>query len=78
MSEMGVSSHSTRLTIKREMVGDKVRLKAEIREMGRNSSVYLPLSGRDFPKALQHVFPNRWAGLAEREGFELPKKSSSR
>ena len=72
MSEMGVSSHSTRLTIKREMVGDQVRLKAEIREMGRNSSAYLPLSGREFPKALQPLFPNRWAGLAEREGFELP------
>ena len=72
MKEMGVSTHSTRLTIKREMVGDKVRLKAEIREMGRNSSAYLPLSGRDFPKTLQLLFPNRWAGLAEREGFELP------
>lgn len=73
MSEMGVSSRSTRLTIKREMVGDKMRLKAEIREMGRNSSAYLPLSGREFPKALRLLFPNRWAGLAEREGFKLPQ-----
>ena len=72
MSEMGVSSRSTRLTIKREMVGDEARLKAEIREMGRDRSAYLPLSGRDFPKALQPLFPNRWAGLAEREGFKLP------
>lgn len=75
MQEMGVSARSTKLTIRREMVGNEPRLKVELRENGRNSSAYLPLSGRDFPKALQPLFPNRWASLAEREGFELPKKA---
>jgi hypothetical protein len=74
MEEMGVSHHSTRLTIMREMDGGDSRLKVEMRENGRNKSAYLPLKDDDFPKALRLLFPNRWAGLAEREGFELPKE----
>ena len=73
LRKMGVSERSTRLTIKREVVGDDSRLKVEMRENGRNKSAYLPLKDDDFPKALRLLFPNRWAGLAEREGFELPK-----
>jgi hypothetical protein len=72
MEDMGVSTHSTRLTIKREVVGNEQRLRVEMRENGHNSSDYLPLKDGDFPKAFRLLFPNRWAGLAEREGFELP------
>jgi hypothetical protein len=78
MQEMGVSEHSTRLTIRREMVGDEARLKAELRELGRTRSAYLPLAGRDFPKALLSLFPNRWTDLAQREGFEMPKASQKK
>ncbi len=74
MQEMGVSGRSTKLTIRREMVGDAQRLKVEMRENGYDKSAYLPLPGREFPKALQPLFPNRWTDLAEREGFELPPK----
>ena len=72
MQEMGVSARSTKLTIRREMVGDEARLKAELREDGRDRTFYLPLASQGFPKALLPLFPNRWAGLAQREGFELP------
>ena len=72
MQEMGVSGRSTKLTIRREMVGDGQRLKVELREKGQDRSFYLPARGSDFPKALLTLFPNRWASLAEREGFELP------
>ncbi len=72
LSEMGVSQRSTTLTIRREVVGDGQRLKVELRENGRDRSAYLPLGDQAFPKALQPLFPNRWADLAEREGFELP------
>ena len=74
MQEMGVGGRSTKLTIRREMVGNEPRLKVEVRENGRDRSAYLPLTRREFPKALLPLFPNRWAGLAEREGFELPPK----
>jgi hypothetical protein len=74
MNEMGVSEHSTRLMIKREMVGDETRLKVELRQNGRNKSAYLPMNGGDFPKALRILFPGRWTDLAKQEGFELPKK----
>lgn len=72
MQEMGVSARSTKLTIRREMVGDEARLKAELREDGRDRTFYLPLASQGFPKALLPLFPNRWADLAAREGFELP------
>jgi hypothetical protein len=73
MKEMGVSERSTSLTIRREMVEDEPRFKVETRESGANKRTYLPLKNDDFPKALQPLFPNRWASLAEREGFELPE-----
>ena len=75
MQELGVGGRSTKLTIRREMVGDEPRLKVELREKGQDRSFYLPARGSDFPKALLTLFPNRWASLAEREGFELPRKS---
>jgi hypothetical protein len=75
MEGMGVTTHSTKLTIRREVDGDDSRLKVEMREDGRNKSEYLPLKDDDFPKALRVLFPNRWAGLAEREGFQLPKET---
>ena len=31
--------------------------------------------GRPFPRAFRPLFPNGWADVAEREGFELPKKT---
>jgi hypothetical protein len=74
LDEMGISRHSTQLTIERETVGDEARLKVELRENGRNKSGYLPMEDRDFPSALRILFPNRWADLATREGFELPAK----
>ena len=75
MEELGVSHHSTRLTILREVDS---RLKVEMRQNGRNSSDYLPLKDGDFPKALRLLFPNGWADVAKREGFELPPPSEKK
>jgi hypothetical protein len=46
-----------------------------MRENGRDGSDYLPLKDKDFPKAFRPIFPNGWADVAEREGFELPKET---
>lgn len=72
-SEMGLGRNSTRLTIRKETAGDETRLKVEIRQNGANRSGYLPMSSRDFPKALRILFPKGWADLAERERFDLPQ-----
>ena len=72
MADMGVSTHSTKLTIRREVDGAESRLQVEMREEGRNKSAYLPLKDDEFPKALRPLFPNHWADLAKREGFEIP------
>jgi hypothetical protein len=78
MTEMGLSERSTKLTIKRVLVGDEPRLKAEMREQGRDRSAFLPVDDSGFPKALRPLFPNRWADLAKFEGFEPPPEPESK
>ena len=75
MNEIGISDRSTQLTIEREVVGKEQGLKVEIREQGRSRSSYLPMANKDFPKALRLIFPNGWAEVANREGFELPRRA---
>jgi hypothetical protein len=63
----------TTMVIKRELTGNEPRLKAEIdgdSDPVNPRSGYLPEFA--FPESLRPVFPNGWADVAKREGFELP------
>jgi len=67
----------TTLFIRHELVGNEQRLKAE--KHGPGSTV---LSGYypefDLPGTFRPIFPNGWADVAKREGFELPEKSEEK
>jgi hypothetical protein len=62
------------LFIRHELVGNEQRLKAEGYTPGKAvRSGYYPEF--DLPETFRPIFPNGWADLAKREGFELPEKS---
>ncbi len=56
------------LRVKRHLDGDQPRLKVQ-RSEGAGGE---PLTRHNFPAALEPLFPNGWADVANREGFELP------
>lgn len=64
------TAYTAVIRVKRETVGNELRLKAETQNNMGTSSGYLP--GAQFPKAFLSIFPNGWADVAQREGFELP------
>ncbi len=80
MNELGLGRSPTTYTavirVKRETVGNEQRLKAETQNNLGTRSDYLP--GAQFPKAFLSIFPNGWADVAQREGFELPSAPPGR
>jgi hypothetical protein len=72
MKDLGMAGNGdTTLTVKRYKAGDQDRLNFEFRYGGNVvSSLVHPFDS--FPRAFLPLFPNGWADLAAREGFELP------
>jgi hypothetical protein len=81
ISELGIGAGDKRVTIavKRSSEGDQEVLKAyagtedEVaRARGEKIAEY------NFPTLFRPIFPNGWADVAKREGFELPKESQEK
>ena len=73
--EIGLVEQAVKLIIKRDLAGNETRLKAEVEyQSGRPISGYFPQQRNIFPRAFRPVFPNGWADVAKREGFELPEE----
>jgi len=73
MSDLGMlGGKPTTMKVKRYQAGDEPRLGFEISQgssiMSTEVSPHQP-----FPEAFRPLFPDGWADLAAREGFELPK-----
>jgi len=66
LDEIGLVGRSTKLTIKRQMVGDEARLIAETRERGADRTYYFPANNDEPGKPL----PKRSAGKSS--GFYFP------
>lgn len=66
------SEKPTTMIVKRHWVGNELRLKVEIQDSNGSSIGKLPKL--KFPRPFRPLFPNGWADVAEREGFELPKE----
>jgi hypothetical protein len=76
---VGIRREPLTMIVKRSMAGNEQRLKVEIFEGTEQASRYggrwASVSSRgNFPPAFRPVFPNGWADVAEREGFELPEE----
>lgn len=68
----GLSDKPMTMIIKRFSEGDQQVLKASVRPQNQTFNRIPQLS---FPQAFLPLFPNGWADVAEREGFELPEES---
>jgi len=77
VSDIGLRGYSAKLVIKRVLVGNEQRLKVQMQGGGADEG-YLPLPWNSFPAALRPIFPNGWADVAQREGFELPPESQKK
>ena len=71
MNSIGISGEPTTMIVKRHFVGDEQRLEFQ---QWSPSSTGGPdgLSDHALPRRFLPVFPNGWADVAKREGFELP------
>jgi hypothetical protein len=69
--DIGVSAGGRTMSLRREL-GREQRLIAEIDTAGMIRSGHLPEFG--FPAVFRPIFPNGWADVAKREGFELPEQ----
>ena len=65
----GMSDKPTTMIIKRFSEGNKQELKVQKGDGGRWDPIWT-----FFPIILRPIFPNGWADVAEREGFELPQE----
>jgi len=79
---VGLGTKGATLYILRELVGNDPRLKAEKLNSDKRASGIGISSGYfpefDLPGTFRPIFPNGWADVAEREGFELPKESQKK
>ena len=67
----------TTMIVKRYLVGDEQRLEFQVRYPRRTDGPY-SLSDHALPYQFLPIFPNGWADVAKREGFELPKESQEK
>jgi hypothetical protein len=76
----GFVEKTTTMIVKRYLVGNELRLNAQVTHLKPGvlqplgDSVAHDISQRRFPRPFLAVFPNGWADVAQREGFELPKE----
>ena len=72
----------TTLIVKRYLVGNEQRLKCptSARWHAHQSGDLMAgrLIGVFFPQTFRPIFPNGWADVAKREGFELPEESQEK
>jgi len=77
---LGLGKYPTTLIIRRYVSGNEQRLNVQVVNsiMTPNQSggdIYpIDLLQHSFPSAFLPLFPNGWADIAKREGFELPKE----
>jgi hypothetical protein len=63
------------LIVRRVVAGNEERLTVQWQELSGNRAPERDLWRADyFPRAFRPLFPNGWADVAKREGFELPEK----
>jgi len=77
LSGMGIFSKPTTMIVKRYSAGNEQRPKSQlsISFFGDGSrSGPTDLSECRFPEDFRPIFPNGWADVAKREGFELPEE----
>ncbi len=78
---IGVIGHPekpTTIIVKRYLAGNELRLKAQVSwPEGLTSSGDLS-QPPNFPAEFRPLFPDGWADVAKREGFELPKESQEK
>jgi len=80
VDNLGLGKEGATLFIRRELVGNEQRLKAEISGPEQHWGYYPPPNSGyypefDLPETFRPIFPNGWADVAKREGFELPQES---
>ncbi len=83
ISSIGVRKEPLTIIVRRYSAGNEQRLKVQkSTELGITNSLDLwqgPQWGlAEFPAAFRPVFPNGWADVAKREGFELPKEAQEK
>jgi hypothetical protein len=74
---IGMFDQPATMIVKRTGAGSEQRLQLVLRSFGTShqtgDSHPIDLNRRPFPRAFLPVFPNGWADVAKREGFELPE-----
>ena len=76
MRRIGVPQGSRTIIVRRSVTDNGPQLTFQMLIDGAGSHVDGPadISEEPFPRAFLPVFPNGWADVAKREGFELPQK----
>lgn len=75
MRQIGLDGKPAKITVKRVGAGNEQSLRVQILyPAGNTVSGDLAQYLRSFPDALRPIFPNGWADVANREGFELPEE----
>ncbi len=76
MTGLGIGEEPTTLVIRRYAAGNEQRLKFQqlLGSPPRNNPQPRDLSKVSFPTEFLPVFPNGWADVAKREGFELAQE----
>ena len=79
MSDIGLHGKPGKIIVKRVLAGNEQRLKVEILyPLGDTVSLDLTQYLRSFPAAFRSIFPDGWADVAKREGFELPPEAQKK
>ena len=75
MSDVGMSDRPVTMVLKRFSDGNRAQVFTSdgAKLLHEGAAV-----NRFFPGAFRPLFPNGWADVAEREGFELPKKTEQK
>jgi hypothetical protein len=77
LDTIGFPEKPTTVIVKRNLVGNEPRLKVQIHH-GTAGTYWEDLSKRRLPAVFLPIFPNGWADVAKREGFEMPKESQEK
>ncbi len=83
---IGIRQGPLTMMVKRSLAGNEQRLKVEMfagtqqqQPNERYGSAWASVSsGGNFPPAFRPIFPNGWADVAKREGFELPEEAQKK